>query len=94
LGHNFLLFVFAVAVAIGSWFLVQHYNKRMSEVRKTGTTLAKRLKSYGVDYDAVLETDVARSYSAGLDYDKQELNIFGVILGASPFLVLLQYVFG
>lgn len=92
LGRNIPLHVIlllAVAVAIASLLLLGHYNKRMSGARRTATTLAGRLRSYHIDYDAILETDVARSYSTDEYYDWPELIIFSAIIGVSVLLVFV-----
>ena len=61
----------------------------MTGARNDATTLIERLKSYDINYDALLKTDVASAYSDGQNYDKQELTIFAWVLGLSPFLALL-----
>ena len=64
-------------------------NKRMTGARETASTLVNRLKSFHIDYDAILKTNVATAYSV-LYYDCPELLIFSAILVVSPFLVLLK----
>jgi hypothetical protein len=88
-GQHIPLFILAAAVAAGSWLLVWHYNERMTGARNDAVTLVERLKSYDIDYDALLKTDVESAYSAGQNYDRQELTTFAWVLGLSPFLVLL-----
>jgi hypothetical protein len=69
--------------------IVWHYNERMTGARNDAVTLVERLKSYDIDYDALLKTDVESAYSGGQNYDRQELTTFAWVLGLSPFLVLL-----
>jgi hypothetical protein len=84
------LFWLAISVALASLLLIEHYNRRMTGARQKANILANRLKSFNIDYDALLKTDVARAYSAGEDYDCVELLIFNAILVVSAFLVFLK----
>jgi hypothetical protein len=91
--HNVtaVLFWLAFAVSIGSLLLVLHYNRRITGAREMATILTKRLKSsYAIDYDDIVNINVAIAYSPGDYYDCLELLIFSAILVVSPFLALLK----
>jgi hypothetical protein len=93
-GSSFTLFAVAAMVSIGSLFLVLHYNRRMTGARRTAVHLTKVLTENGIDYDRILDTDIAREYSRGESYDREELMTFGIILTIAPFLVFLRYFVG
>jgi hypothetical protein len=98
-------FLFALAVAVASFLLVWHYNKRMTGARETSKTLADRLKkSFDIDYFNITQAKPAETnrfwdylsclkptsvYSAGEGYDWQEMLIFFAILAVSAVLPLL-----
>jgi hypothetical protein len=54
---DYSLFWLAVAVSFASWLLVWHYNKRMSGARKLATALTDHLKSFRIDYDALMQVE-------------------------------------
>src|SRR6516164_5726098 len=83
-------FVLAVLVALVSWLLVLHYNRRTTGARNTATHLVCQMKKKGIDYDGIVGTNTASDYSTGFEYDKPELNLFTVILFGSVFLPLLS----
>ena len=86
-----VLFWLAFAVSIGSLLLVLHYNRRITGAREMATILTKRLKSsYAIDYDDIVNINVAIAYSPGDYYDCLEPLIFSAILVVSPFLALLK----
>jgi hypothetical protein len=90
---SFIPFLLAVPVAFISWLLVLHYNKRTTGARNDATHLVCQVKKKGIDYDSILSTNVASEYSKGSEYDKQELNLFTVILIGSMLLPLLPAIF-
>src|SRR5215472_17560173 len=77
---SFIPFLLAVPVAIVSWLLVLHYNRRPTGARTDAKYLVCQMEKKGIDYDSILSTNVASEYSKGSEYDKQELNLFTVIL--------------
>ena len=87
---SFIPFVLAVLVALVSWLLVLHYNRRTTGARNTATHLVCQMKKKGIDYDGIVGTNTASDYSTGFEYDKPELNLFTVILFGSVFLPLLS----
>ena len=90
---DLLPFVLAVLVALVSWLLVLHYNKRTTGARNDAKHLVCEMKKKGIDYDSILSTNVASEYSKGSEYDKQELNLFAVILIGPVLLPLLPAIF-
>jgi hypothetical protein len=88
------LFFVAVMVSVGSCYLVLHYNRRMTGARQTAVHLVQVLEENGIDYNKLLHSDVARDYSKGASYDKEELITFGIILIIAPCLVFIRYFVG
>ena len=86
-------FVLAVLVALVSWLLVLHYNRRTTGARNDAKHLVCQMKQKGIDYDSILGTNVASEYSKGSEYDKQELTLFMIILIGSVLLPLLPVIF-
>ena len=86
-------FGLAVVVALVSWRLVLHYNRRTTGARNDATRLVCQMKKKGIDYDSIIGTSVASEYSKGFEYDKQELNLFTLILIVSVLLPLLPAIF-
>jgi len=86
-------FVLAVLVALVSWLLVLHYNRRTTGARNDAKHLVCQMKKKGIDYDSILGANVASEYSKGSEYDKQELTLFTVILIGSVLLPLLPVIF-
>jgi len=86
-------FGLAVVVALVSWRLVLHYNRRTTGARDDVTRLVCQMKKKGIDYDSILGANVASEYSKGPEYDKQELNLFTLILIVSVLLPLLPAIF-
>jgi len=89
---RFVIFLFSSGVAVASWCLVIHYNKRMTDMRDQAITLVNWFKQNGVDYDAIVGGKT-NAYSVGESYDLRELAIFLVILVASPTLIFLSLFF-
>lgn len=89
-GASIALYIVAALVSFGSWSLVWHYNRRMTGARQTATAVVAKLNESGVNYDKLLQTNVAREYAKGNNYDREELLTFGAILAIAPFLVLLR----
>ena len=63
-------FGLAVVVALVSWRLVLHYNRRTTGARNDAKHLVCQMKQKGIDYDSILGTNVASEYSKGSEYDK------------------------
>ena len=84
-----LLCVLAGLVSVASRCLVLHYNRRMTGARDELVKIEEWMKRNGVDYETILGSSAAQDYSAGANYDRQELRIFAWILGLLPFLSLL-----
>jgi len=86
-------FGLAVVVALVSWRLVLHYNRRTTGARNDATRLVCQMRKKDIDYDSIIGTNVASEYSKGSEYDKQELNLFTLILIVSVLLPLLPAIF-
>ena len=67
---SFVPFGLAVLVAVVSWLLVLHYNRRTTGARNDAKHLVCQMKQKGIDYDSILGTNVASEYSKGSEYDK------------------------
>jgi len=61
-------FGLAVVVALISWRLVLHYNRRTTGARDDVTRLVCQMKKKGIDYDSILGANVASEYSKGSEY--------------------------
>jgi hypothetical protein len=85
-------FGFAVLEALVSWVLVLHYNRRMTGARNDAKRLVDQMCKRGINYDSIMGTNVASEYSKGSEYDRLELNLFGVILFMSALLPLLPII--
>jgi len=90
---SFIPFVFALAIAIVTWWLVLYYNGRLTEARNDAKHLIDQMNEKGIDYNHIVGKDVASDYLKGREYDKQELNIFTFILIVSALLPLLPAIF-
>jgi hypothetical protein len=86
-------FLLAVMVAFASWLLVLHYNRRVTGARNTAAHLVDQMGKKGIEYNNIVGTNVAFDYSQGSEYDKQELNLFTLILIVSVLLPLLPDLF-
>ena len=89
----FIPFGLAVLVAVTSWLLVLHYNRRATGARDTAKHLVEQMNGKGINYNNIVGTNVEVDYSQGSEYDKQELNFFTVILVVSVLLPLLPALF-
>jgi hypothetical protein len=88
-GPPVVLLIIAGIVSIGSLILLLHYNKRMTEARKTATGLVRTLDNAGLKYETLVTGSPAYDYTKQR-YDKEELIVFIIFLVAAPFLVLLR----
>jgi hypothetical protein len=91
---SFVPFGLAVLVAVVSWLLVLHYNRRVTGARDTATHLVDQIEKKGINYGSIVGTNVAFDYSKGSEYDSQELNLFMAILFLSVLLPLLPAIYG
>jgi len=86
------LLVFSSGVALASWQLVVHYNRRMTDARNQAVAIVSWLKQKDIDWDAIVCGGTQNDYSVGENYDLQELKFFLAILVASPTLILLSLI--
>lgn len=84
------LLLLSCGVAFASWQIIVHYNRRMTGFRDQTVIVVDWLKQKGIGYDVITGQSTQGDYSAGEDYDIQELALFLAILVASPVLALLS----
>jgi hypothetical protein len=90
---RFYLLLLSCGVAVASWLLVLHYNRRMTGTRNQAQTTISWLQERGVNYDAILGDSTRDAYASGENYDRQELRLFAYILGVSGLPTLLCLIF-
>jgi GH35 family endo-1,4-beta-xylanase len=89
--RSFALFVLAAAASSAAWFLMRHYNQRMTRARQDATHLVRMFKKNGIKFDELVGHDSEQAYAAGEAYDREELITFGAILAVAPLLVFVRY---
>jgi hypothetical protein len=90
--RSFALFLLAVLASLAAGYLVQYYNRRMTEARKGAVHLAEILTKKGIQFDQLVGgPGFAKAYAAGENYDKEEMNMFGIILAIAPLSVFVRY---
>jgi hypothetical protein len=89
--RSFALFVLAAAASLAAWFLMRHYNQRMTRARQDATHLVRMFKKNGIKFDELVGHDSEQAYAAGEAYDREELITFGAILAVAPLLVFVRY---
>jgi hypothetical protein len=90
--RSFALFVLAGLASAAAAYLVQYYNRRMTEARKNAVHLAEMLTKKGIQFDQLVGgPGFAKAYAAGEKYDYQEFIMFRVILAVAPLSVFVRY---
>jgi hypothetical protein len=89
-GTGFYFLLLNCLISFAGWLLILHYNRRMTKIRETSVAVVAWMKSKGVDYEAISKIDSTMEYSAGQNYDREELRLFALILAVSPAATLLR----
>ena len=91
-GRSLVLFLSAAAASMAAWFLMWHYNQRMTRVREDAVGLSRVLKKNGIKFDELVGHGSEEAYSTGAAYDWHELITFGAILAVAPLLTFVRFV--
>jgi len=73
--RSFALFVLAAAVSFAAWYLMRHYNRRITGARRDATRLARVLTQNGIKFDELVGHNVEEAYASGEAYDEAELHL-------------------
>jgi hypothetical protein len=85
---QFLLYI-GIAVLLACFWLIVHYNTRMTRARRQTRRIAAWLLERGLDYYAIAGVGRSDYSRAGKDYDFGELTTFLIVLAASVFAIFL-----
>lgn len=80
-GAEWLFCLLALAVVVLSLFLMWEVTRRMTATRNASLAPEKYLIEHGIDVFAITKEELPKRYP--LNYDKEELRIYAVILVAS-----------
>jgi hypothetical protein len=82
------LLAFAAAIAVGSWFVVLHYDRRVLGAYRDADDVVQWLTSKGYGREAALP--IGPDVSAP-NHDRRELLMFAAMLAFSPAFAFLQW---
>src|SRR5262249_43197030 len=78
--RSFVLFLLAAAASFAAWYLMRHYNRRITGARRDATRLASVLTQNGIRFNYLVGHNFKEAYVSGEAYDREELITFGAIL--------------